>query len=341
MRHLVALVGVALCLQAGVVRAQDSYAAVLLEYLSGDADKALTRLADLSQADIQAGINAFDTTRSSLVLTGAAAMHTEEALRHGGSLIGNYHLLVATAIVQFGEHPPAKTNTPLQIHPRFASPVSAEFRHLWYCAVINRLQSAAMVTAAQQYLDHATGLYPDNPEIHLLAGIEEEMRGNPRTADRSAGDRRKALSDAEKEYRAVVKIEPTRLEAKLRLARVLQQLGHLDEARTLLTPLLVAPDARVVYLASLFLGGIEDAAGHPDAAATLYTRAAAILPTGQTARLAASELLYRHGEREAAAEAIPEAAGADNTFDPWWTYAFGEYWRGDLLVAALRLKRRG
>ena len=109
----------------------------------------------------------------------------------------------------------------------------------------------------------------------------------------------------------------------------------------LLKPLVTAADTRLAYLASLFLGGVEDSSGHPDGAAELYAKAANILPTAQTARLAASELAYRKGAREAAAEAVPEAAGAANTYDPWWTYAFGEYWRGDLLLAALRQKRRG
>jgi len=37
---------------------------------------------------------------------------------------------------------------------------------------------------------------------------------------------------------------------------------------------------------------------------------------------------------------VPAAAGDANTFDPWWTYVFGEYWRRDVLLDALRKLRR-
>jgi tetratricopeptide (TPR) repeat protein len=337
MRPFAALVLTAVCLRAQPAEAQQSYAAVLLQYLTGDADAAVTKLMSIDREEIQAGIDAFETTRSPQVLTGAAAMHTEAALKTvGGGLGSGYHLQVATALVEFGEHRTGKSNSSMSIHPRFAAPVSDDFRRLWYCTVINSLQAAALYGAAQRYLDHAVSLFPDNGEVQLLAGMLEEMRASPRTSATSAGDRRKALVEAERHFRAVLAVDAGRLEAQLRLGRVLQQRNELAEARRWLVPLTTAPDDRLAYLADLFLGGVEDASQHADAALADYQRAAARLPSGQTARLAASELLHRGGDRAAAAEAIASAAGPSNSSDPWWTYIFGEFWRRELLVAALR-----
>ena len=341
MRRFAAIGLAAACLWPIPAAAQDQYAAVLLQYLSGDADAAVSSLAALPYAEIQAGVDAFDDTRSRLILTGAAAMHTEAAFKRDGSLASDFHLRIATAIVEFGE--PAKglkSNTPKAIAPKFAQPVSDEFRRLWYCAVIQALARQVMLNRADQYLARARALYPANPELHLLAGTAEEMHASPRTANVGSGARRRALDKAEHEYRAVVVSEPDRLEARLRLARVLQQRGAFTEARTLLTPLTDATDSRIAYLALLFLGGVEDHERHEAQALALYLRAVRRMPSAQAARLAGSEILHRQGDRQLAAEAIPVAAGSGNSFDPWWTYAFGEYWRVDLLLSAVRAKRR-
>ncbi len=338
-----AILVAAACLGAAPACAQDRYAAVLLQYLSADADTAISALLALDYAEINAGVAAFDTTRSRQILTGAAAMHTEAAIRGGASLASypnSYHLQVATAIVEFGEPKTTKTNTAKVVHPRFAAPVSDDFRRLWYCTVITSLESGAQLSLAERYLGHALALYQGNAEIRLLAGVSEEMRASSRISGASTGDQRRALEEAEKHYRFVVAAAPDRLEARLRLGRVLQQRDKHAEARALLAPLTTAEDARIAYLASLFLGGIEDGDHHADAALALYDRAATRLPIAQTARLAASELRHRRGDHQAAADAIPSAAGADNSFDPWWTYVFGEYWRMDLLLSAVHGKRR-
>jgi Tfp pilus assembly protein PilF len=135
-------------------------------------------------------------------------------------------------------------------------------------------------------------------------------------------------------------LAPDRLETRLRLGRVLSLRGHSAEARTLLSAVAVGPDARISYLAGLFLGGLEDAAGDSTAAAGWYARAAARMPAAQTARLAASELQHRAGERQKAAAVLPAAIGPNNTLDPWWAYLFGEYWRLDLYLDAMRRMAR-
>jgi tetratricopeptide (TPR) repeat protein len=341
MRPFVAVL-VFFCVRADPALAQQAYAGVLLEYLTGDAGAAVEKVRKLDRSEILAGVYAFNTTRARMVLPGAAALHTEAALRQsaGGTPGTVFDLHIATALVEFGEGLKLKSNSQYSISPATAAPVSAEFRRLWYCAVIEVLLDNGKAQAADAYLAHALALFPANAEIQLLAGISEEMRASPRISNLSAGDRRDESKRAETHYRRVLAINPDRLEARLRLGRLLQQRNALTEARAMLTPLVETPDARIAYLAQLFLGGIEDATGKADAAAALYDGAAALIPNAQTARLAASELRHRRGERQAAADAVPAAAGDTNTFDPWWTYVFGEYWRRDLLLDALRKLRR-
>ena len=68
----------------------------------------------------------------------------------------------------------------------------------------------------------------------------------------------------------------------------------------------------------------------------MYERASGTLPSAQAARLAASELRHRAGERHEAAAAMPAAIGAGNSEDPWWSYLFGEYWRINVYLPAMR-----
>src|SRR3954462_1664148 len=129
MRRSVALLVAAACLLPRAAGAQEIYASVLLDYLGGDPDAALRRLVVLDRQEVLAGVTAFNTRRARQLLTGAAAMPTEAALRAGESRAGAgamhaeaalragfaggsnaFQLEVATAIVEFGEEPKLKSN---------------------------------------------------------------------------------------------------------------------------------------------------------------------------------------------------------------------------------------
>ena len=137
------------------------------------------------------------------------------------------------------------------------------------------MENGGRTSGGEAYLENARALFPHDPEFLLLSGMCEEMRASNRLTMISAGDRRKALGYAEVYLRASLELAPDRLETRLRLGRVLSQRDHADEARGLLTAVSEAPDARLSYLASLFLGGLEDAAGNPAGAAQWYAGAAA------------------------------------------------------------------
>jgi tetratricopeptide (TPR) repeat protein len=187
-----------------------------------------------------------------------------------------------------------------------------------------------------EYFENARLLFPDDAEMLLLSGIAEEIFASPRLFSMSAGAHRNALERAEGYLREAVAIAPDRMEARLRLGRVLMQRGRIAEARDLLKSVTGVEDARLFYLAALFLGGLEDEAGHTPGAADWYTQAIARMPAAQAAGLASSELQHRAGERQKAAGTLDAAISEKNTDDPWWGYVFGEYWRTDLLLDALR-----
>lgn len=319
--------------------APDTYADVLAEYHSGNQTLALQRLAKLDPDALDAGFESLVTALSPALGQTAAAMHTEAALRPQGPITlttAAHHLDLATRLVEKGQPVKGKLARPL---PNSAlRPVTAEFRRLWYLTVITTLEASGQVTPAMKYAEQARELYKNDADVLLLSGIAEEMRASPRTEGVLEGERRKSLERAEQFLRAAVKANPERLEAQLRLGRVLF-LRHDAGARDVLLRITDTPDARLRYLSALFLGAVYDAQEDAVSAHTWYARAVAAVPTGQAAVLAVSESRYRTGDVDGAASILTGAVRDQNPADPWWTYVFGDYWRAGVLLDALRKAR--
>jgi tetratricopeptide (TPR) repeat protein len=320
--------------------AAGGYEALVHQYASGNADEAVARAAAFDRQGLVDGFKEFlSTGPSSSVLTAAAAMHTEAGLRTLGDIASpatNRHLNIATAIIEIGTPPRMKRLGSPDLRKSTLPAVPLQFRRLWFLTVISIMENGGRTSVAQAYLENARALFPRDAEFLLLSGIGEEMQASSRLVTVSAGDRRKSLGYAEVYLRASLELAPDRLEARLRLGRVLSQRDHADEARGFLTTVSEVPDARLSYLASLFLGGLEDSAGDPAGAAQWYARAAAKVPSAQAALIGGSELQHRVGERHDAAVSLASAVGANNKVDPWWGYLFGEYWRIDLYLNAMR-----
>jgi tetratricopeptide (TPR) repeat protein len=341
-----AILAAALVLAAGPQRSilpVSSYEALVEEYRSGDATNAVARAAKLGFLTLNEDFTRFMRDPDPSLVTAAAALHAEAALRSGADFGTGWaagHLRLAATIVEIGTPLRMKRLGSFDLRRSPIAPVSPQFRRLWFLAAVTAMQHDGRLGLAKVYLDNARLFFRRDSEILLLSAITEEMAASTRLIDASAGERRKALEDAETYLRESLAIAPDRQEARLRLGRVLAQRGQTKEARELLTAVTGVPDTRVSYLAALFLGGLEDAAGDTKAAARWYTQAAERIPAAQAARIAASELHHRAGERQTAATALPAAIGPDNTDDPWWAYLFGEYWRLDLYLDAMRKMAR-
>ena len=321
--------------------AQDSYTAILAEYHSGDPAAALARLGRLDSDALDAGFKSF-ATKPSTLSHAAAAMHTEAAVRSPIPLtarVAARHLELAAAIVEFTERGPRKSNTsrPLPASSPL-SPVSPGFRRMWYVAVITAFEGKGQLATADGFLERARDLYPGDTEIALLSAVEEEMG---LAVVKDADYRRKGLERAEKYLRTALTADPDRPEVRLRLGRVLQLRG-IQDARQILIGVSKTDDVRIAYLAALFLGAFEDAAGAAGAAEHWYTQAAARVPQAQAARLALSELRHRSGDHAGAAGIVTGATTGPRSDidDPWWGYLFGEHWKAAGRLDVLRAMRR-
>jgi tetratricopeptide (TPR) repeat protein len=104
---------------------------------------------------------------------------------------------------------------------------------------------------------------------------------------------------AERDFRRTLTIDPMRVEARLRLGRLLQ-LRHdrpaaLEELERSLADARSARHEFAAYMAELFLGQLHEEAGRPDAARACYEAAIAGYPSAQQAYLALGHLLVASG----------------------------------------------
>ena len=273
-------------------------------------------------------------------------MHTEAALRPASTSAGpvaNRHLGLAAAIVEIGTPPRMKRLGSFDLRRSTLPPVSPQFRRLWFLAVITAMENGGRMSLAEAYLDNARVLFPHDAEILLLSGIAEEMRGvePPRRRQRGRtpqGARATRRRTCARRWRS----RRIGLETRLRLGRVLAQRGHADEARPLLTAVADVPDDRLAYLACALPrrpGGRAPATRPPPRAGTRGPRRGCRRRRRRGSP--ASELQHRAGERHEAAAALPRRRSApDNTTTRGGRYLFGEYWRIDLYLDAMRQMAR-
>jgi tetratricopeptide (TPR) repeat protein len=106
---------------------------------------------------------------------------------------------------------------------------------------------------------------------------------------------------------------------------VLDNLGrHAPAAEHLRRAIAEGATGELLYLAHLFLGRAEEAAGHPDPARSAFARASELYPNAQSPRLALSQLARRAGNRQAAQRELQALAALPDDErrreDPWWFY---------------------
>ena len=231
-------------------------------------------------------------------------------------------------------------------------PASDEFVRLWYRAVAADFEKVFLLGNARYHLEDALEVLPRDPMILFYAGAMHEALGSerfqsvPKTRPAIAAQLRlptalEQLRDAEKLLGASVKAHGP-VEARVRYARVLGQLGQHARAASLLRD--VAPqlrEPRLKYFAALFLGSEEGALGHVAQARDAFERAAALCPTAQSPLLALGDLFRRAGNRAAALDALRrlEALPADpeDREDPWRDYFRSYAFDADDQLAAVRV----
>ena len=133
-------------------------------------------------------------------------------------------------------------------------------------------------------------------------------------------------AEAERLFRHALRVDPSFVEARVRLARLLDLRKHHEEAAAELTIALAAhPTGEVAFYAHLFAGRAAQALGRIDEASRHYQDAAALFPDAQSALLASSQLALLGSDVPAALTPVQHLGARPSAFtaDPWWQYHLG------------------
>jgi tetratricopeptide (TPR) repeat protein len=156
--------------------------------------------------------------------------------------------------------------------------------------------------------------------------LTDALRGN-RTGDYAAIRTRAVdLDQADHAYREALSADSTSEEARLRLGRVLSLRGKDEDARTELESVLQQThDARIGYLAHLFLAQLAMRRNDATTAAGEYSAAIAADPASRAPYVGLSSLALLAGDEARARESIREwtTRAPSSALDPWTTYRPG------------------
>jgi VWFA-related protein len=133
------------------------------------------------------------------------------------------------------------------------------------------------------------------------------------------------LSEAETAYRQSLEADATMAEARLRLGRTLLLEGNARDARIELEHVVNdAGDARLSYLAHLFLADLFERAKDSDGAIREYSAALLISPSSREAYVGLSNLALLAGDDRRARDYVQQWTGRPTaTIDPWSAYLRG------------------
>jgi predicted Zn-dependent protease len=148
----------------------------------------------------------------------------------------------------------------------------------------------------------------------------------------------KTNAEAEALFRKALELDPSLIEARVRLARLLQVRGHHQESATELDLVFARkPTGVVAFYAHLFAGRAAESTGRGAQAAAHFADASALYPDAQSALLA----LSRHAllQADVTATLAPMARLATRSLnensDPWWQYGMGAGRDADLLLKTM------
>lgn len=318
------------------------YRDAVRHYRSGDTVQAMQGLLAHSRPWFAVAVEAMAGSADASVedLEAAALMHTEA---FAGAWVRDdevpLHLSAAMRFIDLGRG-------------RLASGYRLPdgFRRTWHLLAAWYLQSAQQYLALIEHLDTTIGRYPDDPDVLLAQGTFYEIFGwsatlprhpaapAPRLLTSAMRNQSGLLLEAERVFRAALGQSPGLDEARLRLGRVLTELGRPAEALSVLAPLASSGDAPFAYLAAMFSGAAHERLGHFDQAIEAYRSAASRNPQCQTPLVALAAALRARGDEDASYDlALRTAMAGSRCADPWWSYKSGQWpWRAAAALGALR-----
>jgi hypothetical protein len=205
----------------------------------------------------------------------------------------------------------------------------------WYIAVGAFLQAHRDFASGGLFLNRALSYFPNDSQLSTMSGALNEFLASPAVQDtlgfrydprfRSVrfDDERGCLRTARADFRRAIDADPSNVEARIRLGRVLIRLGDYQQALSILGPGVDArSEPRLRYYARLFDGQAHEALGHLEEARNAYRQAQALFPNAASASVALAALVWRSGEQPEAAAVVSRAlsTAGRTTSDPWDEY---------------------
>jgi tetratricopeptide (TPR) repeat protein len=217
----------------------------------------------------------------------------------------------------------------------------------WYRAAGALYQSWADLGPLRAHLTAGAELFPDDPVLLLYTGALRQGYADARVQSYVALLRRRAenagmpnaavlpapiavekahveLSLAEDALRRAIALDPSLVEARIRLAHVVGARGKPAEAVALARAALANPlPAFLDYYGAMVLGRNEVRLGHAAEARAAFERAASRYPDDQAAQVALSHVGLLEGRYADGLETVVRALGPDAPADgdePWSWY---------------------
>jgi tetratricopeptide (TPR) repeat protein len=221
----------------------------------------------------------------------------------------------------------------------------------WYHAIAAYLFAQGM-NGAPAHLERAAQVLPDDARLLFDRGSYAEALGLPIyqavSADASSQDlagvhllvpsESRSNGEAERLYRSALQIDPSFVEARVRLARLLDHRGQHDEAASEIEKALEAKPAGVVgFYAHLVAGRVATARGRYDESLEQYRAASQLYGHAQSALLGASQAALMASDVAGTLAPVTRLRASPATFDadPWWDYQLGAGRDVDALMAHL------
>ncbi len=218
-----------------------------------------------------------------------------------------------------------------------AAPDQKDFTYRWYALADPLLREFGESGLAAEVSRRMTARFP--PEFLKLRrryddAVLFELQGCLRGSELAAVTPGKPASGlllprwfnpASRILEEILKTDPDMLAAALHLGRMQMIQGSAEEAGAYFERARKSVDPRVRYLATLFLGSLDERAGRLEDAEKRYREALSGYGWGQAAHLALAQLLSRTGRDPEARALVLERFG-DRTvrvIEPLWTYLAG------------------
>jgi Tetratricopeptide repeat len=186
------------------------------------------------------------------------------------------------------------------------------------------LAGAAMaIRGAKAFLKRAAVLHTDTAfkrELDVPAR-DRAVKGNVKSDGPAVPDEDDTNGEAERLFRRALRADPSYVEARVRLGRLLGvRKHHAEAASELATAIAAKPTGSLLFYANLFAGRSAQALGKIADAAAHYKAASLLFPGAQSAELARSQAALLESDVPAVLDSIQRLDKSTTAQDPWWRY---------------------